>query len=225
MLYISPLFKLDKLEKSFEYADDVAILEISPTLETNSERIGKTINQALAWGRLEGLTIDPEKSKLLHFSRKHRDKIVSPPIVTNDFTITMNQKIPYLKWLGIYFDKILNFKQHACIQALKALKVANALRSIGNIVRGLSPQLSRQVVNACVLPIAHFGSTTWWPGKTMNKDDRIICNRVGKHLKILDKVHKKAARVILPVYRTTPTAILFRETGLSPAELVLDNLS
>ncbi|KHJ32328.1 hypothetical protein EV44_g4208 [Erysiphe necator] len=42
---------------------------------------------------------------------------------------------------------------------------------------------------------------------------------------MLDKVQRAAARVILPVYRTTPSATLYRESGLNPAELTLEHLS
>lgn len=225
MLYISPLFKLDRLKKTFGYADDVAILEISPTLEENSRKIGEAINQALTWGRTEGITFEPGKSELPHFSRKHCDKTNHPPIFTDEFTIFENQRNPSLKWLGIHFDRKLTFKHHVSVQAYKALKVPNALRCFGNTFRGISPQLSKQVISACVLPIAHFGSQTWWPGKIRINGGRSVCNRVGTHLKLLDKVHRAAARAILPVYRTTPSVVLYRESGLSPAELTLDTLS
>lgn len=225
MLYISPLFKLNRFRKTFGYADDVAILEVSPTLEENTRKLEEAINEALAWSSTEGLTFDSGKSDLLHFSRKRRDRDKNPQVTTNELSIAVNQRDPSLKWLGIHFDKKLTFKQHACIQASKALKVANALRCFGNTIRGVSPKLSKQVIEACVLPIAHFGAPTWWPGKNRVNRDRIISNRVGTHLKMIDKAHRVAARSILPVFRTTSTTALFRESGLSPAELTLDSLT
>ncbi|KAI0994881.1 hypothetical protein K3495_g13301 [Podosphaera aphanis] len=42
---------------------------------------------------------------------------------------------------------------------------------------------------------------------------------------MIEKVHRAAARAVLPVYRTTPSAALFREAGLNPAELALNNIS
>lgn len=225
MLYISPLFKIDGMRKSFGYADDVAILETSPSLEENSARIGTTINRALDWGKSEGVTFDPSKSELIHFSRKRKDKNNNPPVLTNEFPITANLKQPYVKWLGIHFDRKLTFKEHACIQAAKALRVVKALRSMGNTERGVSPLLTRQVICSCALSIAHFGSTTWWPGKTRLQGRQTVSNRVGIHLKMIDKVYTAAARVILPVFRTTPTAVLLRESGLAPAEITLESLS
>lgn len=42
---------------------------------------------------------------------------------------------------------------------------------------------------------------------------------------MLDLVGTAAARVVLPVYRTTPTAALLRETGILPAKIALDNVT
>ncbi|KAI1004606.1 hypothetical protein K3495_g3606 [Podosphaera aphanis] len=111
------------------------------------------------------------------------------------------------------------------IQAAKALKVAHALCCLGNTIRGVPPYLSRQAVLACVLPIAHFGSETWWPGASKKIGSKTISNRVGKHLEILDKTHRAAARAILPAFRTVPLPTLLREAGILSAETALDGLS
>ncbi|KAI1004415.1 hypothetical protein K3495_g3797 [Podosphaera aphanis] len=225
MLYTSPLYKLEGLKKAFGYADDVAMPVKSHSLEENSQKIGSSINQALSWGEEEGLEFDPSKSELLHFSRKHRNKGFSPRVFTDRFSISESTERPYLKWLGVHFDKKLTFKYHAQIQATKALKVANALRCLGNTVRGVAPHLSRQAVISCVLPITHFGAETWWPGASKNLGNKKVSNKVGQHLEKLDKVHRAAARAILPAFRTTSSPALLREAGLPTAEISLNNIS
>ncbi|KAI1002774.1 hypothetical protein K3495_g5429 [Podosphaera aphanis] len=59
MLYNAPLFKLDGLKKASGYADDVAVLEVSPSLQENVTKLENAINQALAWGSSEIMTFDP----------------------------------------------------------------------------------------------------------------------------------------------------------------------
>ncbi|KAI0991497.1 hypothetical protein K3495_g16690, partial [Podosphaera aphanis] len=122
MLYISPLFRLNGLQKAFGYADDFAVLATSPSLQENTEKIRTAVNEALQWGINEGVTFDPGKSELLHFSRRNRDKHLSPQVHTNEFTIVEDTQKPYLKWLGVHFDKKLTFKHHVKTQAAKALK-------------------------------------------------------------------------------------------------------
>lgn len=112
----------------------------------------------------------------MHFSRKRRDKNKNPQVITNEFSNTVNLEKHYFKWLGIHFDRELKFRQYASKQSSKDLKVANTLRYFGNKIRGIPPRISKQVISACVLPIAHFGSSTWWPGKTRMKANKIISN-------------------------------------------------
>lgn len=170
ILYISPLSKLKELKnKSFGYADDVAIFETSHSLDINVEKIITTINNAIDWGISQGLTLDPGKSELIHFSRRHRDKGYKPEVVTSQFLIRVDEKRPYLMLLGIHFDRKLSFKHQVRIQTSKALKNTNALRCLGNTTRDVSPRLSRQAITACILPIAHFGAELSGPGKCVSK--------------------------------------------------------
>lgn len=50
MLYTSPLCRLEGLKIAFGYAYDVAILGISNSLESNSQKIGSAVNRAIKWG-------------------------------------------------------------------------------------------------------------------------------------------------------------------------------
>ncbi|KAI9034729.1 uncharacterized protein KD926_006534, partial [Aspergillus affinis] len=110
--------------------------------------------------------------------------------------------------------------------ASKAIVVANALRSLGNTIRGVNPYLIQQAVKACVLRRAYYGAETWWPGRSRSgPESKTISNRVQDHLDKITRVILAGARAILPVYRTTPTPTLFRESGLLPAEIELDYIA
>jgi ribonuclease HI len=139
--------------------------------------------------------------------------------------ITENPERPYLKWLGVLFDKKLTFKHHVQAQTAKAMKTARAFSSFGNTLRGVSAPLTRQAVIACVLPIAYFAAETWWPGREKRTHSGVTSNRVDKLLRQLEKVTLTSARAILPVFSTTPAAVLLRESGLSPPELKLEEIA
>lgn len=120
-------------------------------------------------------------------------------------------------------DKNLTFKWYVQLLTGKALKVANALKFLVNKSRGAPPRLLRQVTIASVLSIAYFGSEVWWPGRNRTTPKGlIVSNRVETHLSLIRKVVLTSARAILPVYRTTPSAALFREAGLFPPLIELD---
>ena len=79
-----------------------------------------------------------------------------------------------------------------------------------------------QIVVAYVLPIAYYGSESWWPGRSRQSPRGRISNRVDSLINHLSKVVLTSARAVLSVYRTTPTAALYCESGLLPPELHLD---
>jgi hypothetical protein len=70
MLYLAPLFKLGKPSTRFGYADDVALLAVSPSFKTNSQLLSAALQEALDWGLAEGVTFELAKSELLYFSRQ-----------------------------------------------------------------------------------------------------------------------------------------------------------
>jgi len=129
MLYLAPLFYLGILRNRFGYADDVALLATSPSIVTNSTALSESLQEALDWGATEGITFDPDKSELLYFSRRRpdQDPTTTPSVVTSSILVTEGTARPYLRWLGILFDKKLSFKWHAKEMAAKAMTVANAL--------------------------------------------------------------------------------------------------
>lgn len=228
MLYISPLFKTGQISRNFGYADDMAILAISNSLNENCISLSKTVKKVLEWGQIEGICFDSGKTELQHFSRRRLDKnpTNTPSVTWGNELVSENSLRPYTRWLGIYFDKSLSFKWHVQIRAGKAMKVVNALRSLGNTTRGAPPRLLRHAILACALPSALYGSETWWPGiNRTTEQGNIVSNKVMGHLDILRKMILSSARAILPVYKTTPTPALLRESGLLPPDLELDKRS
>ena len=139
--------------------------------------------------------------------------------------VSVHPTRPFLKWLGVLFDRKLTFKWHVQELSTKASRVSNALKSLGNTERGVPASLIRQAVTSCVLPIAYYAAETWWPGRARPGRLGNVSNRVDSLVRLLDKVVLSGARAILPVYRTTPNPALFREAGLPPSELKLDNIA
>ncbi|KAJ5900318.1 transposon I factor [Penicillium subrubescens] len=163
MLYLAPLFRLGSAKARFGYADDAAILAISLSLEANCRSLSTSLQEALDWGTTEGITFAPDKYELIHFSRRqdNQDPSCTLDVTAGPITVSENTNRPYLRWLGVLFDKKLSFKYYVGETTSKALIVANALRGLRNTIRGIKPYLIRQAVTACVLRKAYFGAETW----------------------------------------------------------------
>jgi hypothetical protein len=136
MLYLALLFWLGHLKTRFRYTDNAAILAILPSLETNCQSLSNSLQEAINWGTMEGITFAPNKYKLIHFSccKADQDPSHIPRVSASSVTVSENLTCPYLRWLGILFDKKLSFKYHIREMTSRALTVANALCSLGNIV-------------------------------------------------------------------------------------------
>ncbi|KAF7139722.1 hypothetical protein CNMCM5793_007559 [Aspergillus hiratsukae] len=225
-LYLAPFFCLGNPDTRFGYADDGALLAISSTLSDNCQILSKTLQEALDWGSAEGITFAPDKYELLHFSRRRTDQSpgLTPSVTAGPVIISESPTRPYLRWLGVLFDKKLTFKWHIREMASKALIVANALRSLANTVRGVQPHLMQQAVTACVLRKVYYGAETWWPGRFRPGPPQ-ISNRVEGHLKRITTVILAGARAVLPVFRTTPVSVLHRESGLLAPQIELDQVA
>lgn len=130
-----------------------------------------------------------------------------------------------MRWLGVYFDTRLSFKNHAEKVASAARKAVSGLNMLGNTVRGVDVRIIRRADHACILPILTYAAPAWWNGRSrINNAGKTIRNGVEGQLYRLDKVQNTALRTILPVWRTTPIRIMQREAGTPPIEHTLDCL-
>ncbi|KZL65521.1 endonuclease reverse, partial [Colletotrichum incanum] len=219
MLYIEPLLKLGAVrprrkQSRFGYADDVAILASSTSLEDNCTLLAKEWEEALEWGALEGITFDLDKSELIHFTKRHKDG--NPPITVTlldgrQHTVQAVDQGSSLRWLRAHFDRRLTSKS-----------LVNGLRGLGNTVWGAPAHLLCHAKTSCVLPTLYYASEAWWPGRNRTKNGHITSNGVNGLFRQLNTTQAKAIRAALPVYKTTPVPILQREAALPPAEVMLD---
>ena len=134
---------------------------------------------------------------------------------------------PALRWLRVWFDRKLNFRRHVAIRAAKARKVAAHIRSLAKTTCGPPACSLRKAVITCVLPRLLYGSEAWYGGRTRThttvRGTKTISTRLGWHVAIIEKTLALAAKGVLPVYRTTPTTVLFREAGLPSGHVALEN--
>ena len=127
MLYLEPLFKLNSPKQAFGYADDVAFLRTRSTLERATAKLATNLEAALKWGIQNGISFDPEKCELQHFTRKNGPS--NPRLKLETLNISPNKAT---RWLGIFLDKRLSFRTHVEHWTGKAIKVVEHLRTLEN---------------------------------------------------------------------------------------------
>lgn len=211
LLATAALYMLPGATQRYGYADDTAMLFVGDTLDETTTQANAAIAAMEEWGRREGFAFDVKKTEVIHFANEKRGNL--PPIQHQDRTVLPK---PALRWLGIWFDARLNFTVHITKWAQKAKSIIYHLRSMSNTIRGISAAAARKAVLAVVMPTLFYGVDVWYPGS-----ERVLKG----HLGIIQKTLTAACRMILPSWKTTPKTTLWKEAGIPPAEVLLEQLA
>ncbi|KJZ69074.1 hypothetical protein HIM_11543 [Hirsutella minnesotensis 3608] len=161
LLYTEPIYRLGNSEGRFGYADDTAILCVGDSLDETSAEASHHIRELLSWGAANGISFDPEKTEVMHFSRMKPK--TAPPVLHGEIEKRPDQA---MCWLGVWLDSTLSFKTHVEKWTAKAQAVAFHLRRPTNTRNGPLPSAVRRAVCACVIPVLLYAAEAWYPGST-----------------------------------------------------------
>ncbi|EXU95447.1 reverse transcriptase domain protein [Metarhizium robertsii] len=220
LLYTEPIYRLGNPEGRFGYADDTAILCTGQSLEETSRIASEYLQELVNWGAANGISFDPEKTEVMHFSLRRRETEL--PVRHGDVE---KQPEAAMRWLGLWLDRKLTFKTHVEKWTAKAQAIAHHLQSLGNTRRGALPSAVQRAVRACVEPILLFGVEAWYPGTTSprwRQPTKEGPSRIQQLVRKMSKALKQAIRAILPTWKTTPIAVLHRESGIPPLHQLLE---
>jgi hypothetical protein len=130
LLYTEPIYRLGDAQGRSGYADDVATLSVGDSAEATVAEATRKIDELVAWGAANGIAFDPDKTEVIHFSRRPARN--APAIRHGD-----HEKQPgaALRWLGIWLDPTLSFKTHVEKWTAKARAVAYHLKGLTNTER------------------------------------------------------------------------------------------
>ncbi|OAA57839.1 reverse transcriptase [Akanthomyces lecanii RCEF 1005] len=161
ILITAAIYFLSGAAQRYGYADDTAMLFIGDSLEDTTRQANEAIAAMESWGRGEAIHFDPEKTEVMHFSRRKAGHDQSPVIYHGDKEI---QATPSMRWLGIWLDKKLTFNHHIDEWTKKARRVVNHLRGMNNTVRGMAATAARRAAWAVAMPTLFHGLDAWLPG-------------------------------------------------------------
>jgi hypothetical protein len=181
----------------FMYVDDGMIFVSSKSLDTNIRLLCSAYKEARAWAKEAGLDFDLVKRELMHYTRRPKDGCPAIRLPNDDGTeTTITVVFSTVKWLGVYLDRKLLFNHHVKTLAARAENTVNGLTMLSNTVRGLSQ-------SPCVVPVMSYASAVWWTGKKT-------------HEKALERVQRRALRLICTAFKTSPIHALQIEASTPP---------
>ena len=199
LIYIRDLFpRISSAIKVLSYLDDIALITSSTSLQKNIRILERESLNLYQQGDLNGIKFDLQKTELIHFNTPKSQAL--PIQLPNKELVYPKQLV---RWLGIWFDSKLSFKEHINIRISQAKSAFLRLARLANTERGLSPTAIRQLYLACITSLSDFSSPTWWKGQ-------------GFAIKALQNLQNMATRKILGAFKTSPTKPLEVEACLAP---------
>ena len=209
-IYLTPLFDTVKRKqlpiRAPSFIDDVGITTTGRTEAGNVAILQQAATVAFDWAGNNAVAFGDSKSDLIHFTK--RKNTGQTLLLPNGTTL---QPSTVLRWLGIFLDQKLSFKTHVLNKCAAAERALSSMLRLSTTEKGLTVANMRQLYQACVVPVADFGSEIWW-----NRQ------RQDHYTQRLQRIQNRATRRILGAFRTTPTALLDLEAALPPVTVRLD---
>ena len=145
-IYLSGVFQKveDEVDtcQSTSFADDCRFLVEAPTVRELTEHIERAGITAIEWGQQNCLVFDHAKTETVAFTkrRKIRSHIHQASAKIKDVTIKFNKEAT--RWLGVWLDSALNFREHKDTYLQKERRAEARLKAV-TIRKGLEPGLVR----------------------------------------------------------------------------------
>ena len=156
LIYIRDLFQ-SRAVTLISYLDDISLTTSSKSFSKNTKILEREVKDLIQLGDKNAISFDIAKTELIHFQKNSKNK---PTLKLPSGYIVKSK--PLVKWLGVYFDENLNYKEHIAIKASKARQAFHRMNRLANISQGLSPTAIRQLYIACVTSVADYGSILWY---------------------------------------------------------------
>lgn len=180
------------------YADDFKI--IAKKAKNDIDHLSRHITRALRivseWCTTTGLSVNPNKVGLVQFYRGKLPVSNISNIVFEGVRLTPTENV---KFLGVYFDRELNWDYHIQQAVEKGRRTTMVMAQYLRFSWGPSPRAAMLLVNQVVTPRVLYACGIWWHRA-----------RLDKHAKKLDKLQRLMIRMATGVFHTTPTADILR---------------
>jgi hypothetical protein len=94
--------------------DDISVTVASTSLSRNTRLLEREVERLIEVGKQNAISFDIAKTELIHYTTSKEAKKYTLNLPGN---IILAPKT-LVKWLGIYFDANLTFKEHVAIRTL-----------------------------------------------------------------------------------------------------------
>mgnify|MGYP001553615755 CR=1 FL=1 len=190
------------------FVDDFTISYRGRTTQSVQRQLQICLSGLERWCDLNGFKFSATKTVMVHFCmqrRMHDD----PVLILNGQPVPLVEKV---KFLGVWFDKKLNFKAHIDYVRGKCQKSLNLLRTLSHFNWGADRETLLHLFHAFVRSTLEYGSIVYGSARS-------------SYLRKLETVQNQALRLCLGAFRTSPISSLHVEANELPMHLRRQQLS
>lgn len=184
------------------FADDSALYKAGNNLDTLIKDIQTSLDEVSKWCERWGFKISVDKSCGIVFTNKTKIKIINPLTLTGSI-LKMENKV---KFLGLIFDKKLNWSEHIDYIIERCNKRLNLMRMLAGSQYGASKRCLLTIYKALIRSVIDYGAIAYDSASRQAK-------------KKLDVLQAKALRISAGAMKATSLCALQNECGELPLAL------
>ena len=207
-------------EDAAAYVDDAILVATAKSFEETHKILEDMMTRtggAKEWAKEHNSKFELTKLALIDFAHRNK-KVARLPLKIENTTVEPSSST---KYLGIYLDQHLNWKEQEA-NALK--KDANWAAQIRRQVRpgwGLSPKHAKRLYTAVAIPRILYGIDVWAPPtERKGEDNQAAGNRHAVNR--LASVQRPGALAIVGGLRTSPSDSLCAHANITPMNLEVE---
>ena len=191
LVFINDLPNCSDKFKFVLFADDSALSVVIPPKNINNEivNVNCELKRVNRWLRCSKICLNADKTKFMLFS--YRKEFMLPGIFIDDCLI---EECDALKYLGIYLDAHLSFKQH--VRYISA-KISKSLGILYRLNRFLDSRILIMLYATMIKPYISYAVESWF-SSYHNVSDKIVV------------LQKKACRAVFSLPYNSHTAEYFK---------------
>jgi ribonuclease HI len=206
------------------YIDDTTMLATGDSERANCQRLREHYRRGcLRWAATHASRFEPSNFQLIHFhppGRRARGGAEPPrsgpgePLDLGDGQVVEASTTARL--LGVILDQTLTFEAHLKHIDSAATRRLQAISALGGSKWGLRLRELRHVYMACITPIMLYAASVWYTPPVRGR-----MRFHGRQKKVLNRIQRRAGKLIAGAFRTVSGTAFNAELQLTPMPLLL----
>ena len=194
--------------RSSLYVDDFVICYRAKRMQAIERQLQYCLDKIQTWPDENGFQFSKSKTVCMHFCHVHTAH-PEPELKLNGTPIPVVEET---KFLGLIFDRKLNFVSHIKYLKDKCLKAMNLLRVVSHTDWGADTETLLRLYRSHVRSKLDYGCVVYGSARA-------------SYLESLDRVQNQALRICLGAFRTSPISSLHVEANEMPLSLRREKLA